>query len=193
MGFCKEFNAATQDQAGNNLTTPLVIATGATPQRGTFHAYSRDLSGLLDWQSRVGEQLRFRLEVPNPNGQGNSRFYVDQVRYDICTTVRPPDPEPDKVHRVGGHVQVILEGRPTRMAGIDVWATQLPDGTTPPEELQVYTTRSLHDSSYNFYNLNPGRYRIYAEVWVSGNLYSAATTITVQAGDVVTSVNLNLL
>jgi hypothetical protein len=79
------------------------------------------------------------------------------------------------------------------MAGIDVWATQLPDGTTPPEELQVYTTTSLHDSSYNFFNLNPGRYRIYAEVWVSGNLYSAATTITVQVGDVVTNINLNLL
>jgi hypothetical protein len=182
-----------QDGGGNNVTAPLVIASGANPDRGTFRAYARDMSGLLDWRARVGEQLRFRLEVPNPNGQGNSRFYVDQVRYDFCTIVQPPDPEPDKVERLGGRIQVILEGRPTQMAGIDVWAIQLPDGTTPPDQLEVYTTTSLHDSSYNFYNLNPGRYRIYAEVWVSGNLYSAATTITVQAGDVVTNINLNLL
>jgi hypothetical protein len=188
-----ELRMVIQDSGGNNVTQSLVVATGNAAERGKFQAYARDMSGLLEWQNYVGEQLRFRLEVPNAGGQGDSRFYVDQVRYDICTTVQPPEPEPDKVQRLGGRVRVVLEGRPTEMAGIDVWATQLPDGTTPPEELQVYTTTSLHDSNYHFFNLNPGRYRIYAEVWVSGNLYSAATTITVQAGDVVTNINLNLL
>jgi hypothetical protein len=49
------------------------------------------------------------------------------------------------------------------LPGVDVWAIQLPDGTTPPEELGVWTTYSIQDSTYNLFNLNPGRYRIYAE------------------------------
>ena len=97
------------------------------------------------------------------------------------------------VYRLGGRVLVILEGRPTRLPGVDVWAIQLPDGTTPPEELGVWTTYSIHNSTYNLFNLNPGRYRIYAEVWVSGNLYSASTTIRVEAGATILDVNLNLL
>ena len=90
-------------------------------------------------------------------------------------------------------MQVVLDGRPTQLSGIDVWATQLPDGSTLPGQLDYQTTQSIQDSSYSFYNLNPGRYRIYAEVWVSGNLYSASTTIEVKEGDVRTDVNLNLL
>ncbi|MBN1812590.1 MAG: hypothetical protein JXA14_12195, partial [Anaerolineae bacterium] len=62
-----------------------------------------------------------------------------------------------------------------------------------PEELDYQATQSIQDSTYRFYNLNPGRYRIYAEVWVSGNLYSASTTVEVNVGDVRTDVNLNLL
>jgi hypothetical protein len=88
---------------------------------------------------------------------------------------------------------VVLEGQPTKMAGIDVWAIQLPDGNTPPAQLDFQTTYTLQDGTYDFYNLNPGTYRIYAEAWVSGNLYSGATTIEVQAGEEVTSANLNLL
>jgi hypothetical protein len=97
------------------------------------------------------------------------------------------------VYRLGGRILVILDGRPTPMPGIDVWAIQLPDGTTPHDELGVWTTYSIHNSTYNLFNLNPGRYRIYAEVWVSGNLYSASTTIQVGAGATILDVNLNLL
>jgi hypothetical protein len=90
-------------------------------------------------------------------------------------------------------VQVILEGVPVEMEGIEVWAIQLPDGLTPPDQLDFQATYSIQDSTYSFFNLNPGTYRIYAEVWVSGNMYSAATTVSVGAGDVVTNVDLSLL
>ena len=185
-----------KDQSGADLTQPVVVIDGAEPIRGVFHGFERDMVPLFDGSSlldHVGETLRFRLYANNTDGQGSSWFHLDQIRCDICTTVQPPEPEPTKVLRLGGRLLVILEGRPTPMSGIDVWAVQLPDGVTPPEELAVYTTYSIQDSTFNFYNLNPGRYRIYAEVWVSGNLYSAVTTIQVNAGDSVADVNLNLL
>ena len=161
-----------------------------------FHRFERDLVPLFegsDLLDHIGETLSFHLSADNIDSQGSSWLHLDQIRCDVCTVVQPPEPDPTKVYRLGGRLLVILEGRPTSMPGIDVWAVQLPDGTTPPEELGAYTTYSIQDSTYNFYNLNPGRYRIYAEVWVSGNLYSASTTIQVQAGDSVADVNLNLL
>lgn len=185
-----------RDGTDTALTQPIVVVDGGQPNRGTFQRFDMDLVPLFDGTNvldHIGETLRFHLSAANADGQGDSRFHLDQIRCDVCTTVLPPDPEPDKVYRLGGRLLVILEGRPTRLPGIDVWAIQLPDGTTPPEDLGVWTTYSIQDSTYNMFNLNPGRYRIYAEVWVSGNLYSASTTIQVQAGDTVIDVNLNLL
>jgi hypothetical protein len=185
-----------QDGSGQDLTRPVVVAHGGEPERETFRPFGTDVAGLFtntSVEDHAGQTLQFRLDGRNSDGRGASHFHLDQIRLDVCTTAPPPDPEPDKVYRLGGRLLVVLDGRPTRMSGIDVWATQLPDGQTPPDELGVWTTRSIQDSTYNFFNLDPGIYRIYAEVWVSGNLYSAATTIEVKAGDTVTDANLNLL
>jgi hypothetical protein len=185
-----------RDPSGTELTQPVVVVDGGQPDRDTFRRFERDLVPLFEGseiRDHIGESLRFRLYANNADGQGTSRFHVDQIRCDICTTILPPDPEPDKVYRLGGRLLVILEGRPTPMPGIEVWAIQLPDGTTPPEELGTWSTYSIQDSTYNMFNLNPGRYRVYAEVWVSGNLYTASTTIQVEAGATVIDVNLNLL
>jgi hypothetical protein len=185
-----------RDGTGADLTQPIIVVDGGQPDRDLFHLFDRDLVPLFDGTDvldHVGQNLRFHLYADNDDEQGDSRFYLDQIRCDVCTTIIPPDPEPGRVYRVGGRLLVVLEGRPTQMPGIDVWAIQLPDGTTPPEDLGVWTTTSIQGSTYNLFNLNPGRYRIYAEVWVSGNLYSAATTIQVEAGDTVIDVNLNLL
>lgn len=184
------------DNAETELTQPVVVVDGGQPNRGTFLPFEMDLAPLFqgsDVRDHIGETLRFRLYANNEDGLGDSRFHLDQIRCDVCATILPPDPEPDKVYRLGGRLLVILEGRPTRLPGIEVWAIQLPDGTTPPEELGTWSTYSIQDSTYNMFNLNPGRYRIYAEVWVSGNLYTAATTIQVEAGATVLDVNLNLL
>jgi hypothetical protein len=72
---------------------------------------------------------------------------------------------------------VLVEGFAQPMQGVDVWAIQRPDGVTAPENLGYYTTYSIHDSTYNFFNLNPGTYDIYAQVWVSGVLYTASKTV----------------
>ena len=64
---------------------------------------------------------------------------------------------------------------------------------TPPGELGAWSTYTIQDSTYNLFNLNPGHYRIYAETWVSGNLYTASTTISVEAGQTILDINLILL
>ena len=79
------------------------------------------------------------------------------------------------------------------MQGIDVWASQLPDENTPLDELDFQYTYSIQDSTYSFYNLNPGTYRIYAEVWVSGNQYSAVQTVTIGAGETNVDVDMTLI
>jgi hypothetical protein len=183
------------DTSGSALFSPLVVTHGAIAERDEFHPYSADLAAYFPApvETYAGRTLYFQLEAPNPVDAGDSLFYTDQIKLDVCTTVKPPDPRPGKVRQLGGHVQVILEGVPVEMEGIDVWAIQLPDGLTPPDQLDFQATYSIQDSTYSFFNLNPGTYRIYAEVWVSGNMYSAATTVSVGAGDIVTNVDLSLL
>jgi hypothetical protein len=170
-----------------------VVTNGAPARRDEFHAYSDNLASRFTLQDYVGQDLTLYFDAPNARDEGDSHFYIDQVRCEACTTVHPPAPEPGKVHRLGGKLQVILAGQPTEMEGIDVWAIQLPDGIMPPSQLDFQATYSIQDSTYNFYNLNPGTYRIYAEVWVSGNMYSAVMTIDANAGDVITNVDMNLL
>jgi hypothetical protein len=165
----------------------------ADADREEWHAFQADLAPLFPsgspLPSYVGQPLRLRFESPNVDTDGDglvdgdSQFYIDQVRCEVCTTVKPPDYESNTVRRLGGALQVLLYGNPTPMEGVDVWAMQLPDGVTPPQDLGFYTTYSIHDSTYNFYNLNPGTYRIYAEAWVSGALYTTSTTVVIdQAG-----------
>lgn len=173
------------------LTTPATIGNGGPPSadRGRFMAWSGDLAPLFvggdSLLNHVGEEVLLWIDAPNVDNDGDghedgdSEFFIDQVRCDICTTVQPPDPQPGTVRRLGGELRVLIEGFARPMEGVDVWAMQLPDGITPPQSLGYYTTYSIHDSTYNFYNLNPGTYRIYAQVWVSGVLYSASETVTI--------------
>jgi hypothetical protein len=85
-----------------------------------------------------------------------------------------PDPEPGKAYKVGGPLRVFIGGAPQPKQGVRVWTYQ-PNG-------ELLTTYSLHDSTYFFYNVDPGEYVIYSEYWDGPNLYSAFTTARVSAG-----------
>jgi hypothetical protein len=174
---------------GTPLTDPTVIGNGAPPDadRGRFMAWSGDVAAtfiggdsLLNY---VDRPVLLRVEAPNPDDLGDSEFFVDQVRCEICTTIQEPPTQPLTVRRLGGDLRVLIEGRSSPMPGVDVWAMQLPEpGMTPTEleNLGYYTTYSIHDSTYNFYNLNPGIYRIYAQMFdTSGVMYTASETVTV--------------
>ena len=198
--------ASVTDQSNTPVTTsPAEIGNGGIPSNlwDTFLPWADNLAPLFPagdpLTNYAGQPLRLRIDAPNVdtdgdgNEDGDSIFFVDQIRCEVCTTVKPPAYQPGQVRRLGGYLQVLVFGIPTPMQGIDVWAIQLPDGSpTPPSGWALYTTYSIHDSTYNFFNLNPGTYRIYAEVWVSGALYSASTTVIVGVGDVNTTVDMTL-
>ena len=74
-----------------------------------------------------------------------------------------------------------------------MWAIQLPQAGIDPGMLDFQSTYSIQDSTYSFFNLTPGEYRIYAEIWVSGNLYSASTTLTISSSEVNMEVDLTLI
>ncbi len=188
-----ELLVSVQDANGVALTAPIQITNGAITQRDRFLPFTTNLASAFSPADYANQTLRLRFEAPNLNDQGDSEFYIDQVRCDVCTTVRQPPAAPGKAYRLGGRVLVVLAGQPTNMPGVDVWAMQLPDGSTPADQLDFQSTYSIQDSTYSFYNLNPGTYRVYAEVWVSGSLYSATQTVTIGAGEINTEVNLTLL
>ena len=178
------------DVVNTALTSATEIAHGAPPagDRDRWLGWTGDLApsftGSDTLLNHVGETLRLRIDAPNVDGNGDgdedgdSQFYIDQVECEICTTILPPDIVTGTVRRLGGTVTVLVKGIAQPMPGTDVWAMQLPDGPPPPQP-DFQTTYAIQDSTYNFYNLTPGTYRIYAQVWVSGVLYTASETVTV--------------
>ncbi|MBN1581932.1 MAG: hypothetical protein JXA89_14605, partial [Anaerolineae bacterium] len=83
-----------------------------------------------------------------------------------------------------------------KMAGIDVWAIRLqePDGSVDPADLISHSTYSIQDSTYSFYNLEPGLYQIYAEVWVDGRLrWASIPQIRLNAGAVNIELDMTLM
>jgi regulation of enolase protein 1 (concanavalin A-like superfamily) len=118
----------------------------------------------------AGQQVQLFFYGVHDGQAPGTCFYMDDVRFDICTTQPIPEPVPSTAS-IGGLIQVLLHARPTKMPGIQVWAFA-PGGA-------LYRTKTIHDSTYHFYNVPPGTYTIYAEVWTDGILYSGTTEVTV--------------
>jgi hypothetical protein len=96
------------------------------------------------------------------------------VRFDICTVQPIPDPEP-RTASIGGLIEVLLNARPTKMSGIQVWAYARGGA--------LYTTKTIHNSTYHFYNIPPDTYTIYAEVWMENILYTGTIEVVVSADE----------
>jgi hypothetical protein len=148
-------------------------------------------------ENYANQQVAIYLDAPNPKDEGDTEFYVDQIRCDVCATISEPDPEDGKAFKVGGELRVLnSSGQLVKMAGIDVWAIRLqePDGSVPPDELISHSTYSIQDSTYAFYNLEPGLYQIYAEVWVDGRLrWASIPEIRINAGPGNSELNMTLM
>jgi len=61
------------------------------------------------------------------------------------------------------------------MPGIQVWAYAAGG--------EIYRTQTIHDSTYHFYNIPPGTYTLYAEVWIGELLYTGTAEVTVAADE----------
>ena len=70
------------------------------------------------------------------------------------------------------------------MPGTRVWAYS--QGTP------VMETRAIHNGTYHFYNIEPGTYIIYAEIWISGELRTVTASVTVGPNERRSNINLLL-
>lgn len=117
-------------------------------------------------------------------GQGTA-FYLDDITLTICTT----EPEPEQDAALGKISGKTLQGS-TTLVGTTVWAYAYADDDSEPGP--VSKTYSIQDGTYRFYNLQPGKYLVYAEITTSGGTYYDVRLIEVKAGSEVKNVVLNL-
>jgi regulation of enolase protein 1 (concanavalin A-like superfamily) len=170
------FYLAIRDSAGVTQTTSIPLAQGDT-NTPVFQQKVISVETHLEGDRFAGfaaqeMQVAF-YGVHNGQPPGTS-FYIDDVRFDICTTQPIPEDVPGTAS-MGGLVEVLLRARPTKMPGIEVWAFARGG--------DLFRTKTIHDSTYHFYNVPPGIYTIYAEVWMEGILYTSTKEIEVVANE----------
>jgi len=155
------------DSSGTiTLTEPILIADSedtkeewlfseSAPMRIDFIPFM-EANG-YDPVDYAGQDIRVRFFAPN-NGTANTRFYVDDVQCEICATNPVPAPSPG-TGILWGNLRVKRgTGTPVQMPGVPVWLYA--------QSGEFFVTTSIHDSTYHFYNVPPGIYTLYSEVWI---------------------------
>jgi regulation of enolase protein 1 (concanavalin A-like superfamily) len=170
------FLLAVRDSAGVTHTADIPLAQGDTNtpvfrQRVISVETYMGGNGIADFS---GQQMQVFFYGVHDGDDSGTSFYIDDVRFDICTVQPIPDDVPGTAS-IGGLIEVLLDARPTKMPGIQVWA-YAPGGA-------FFNTKTIHDSTYHFYNVPPGTYTVYAEVWTDNVLYTATTEVTVVADE----------
>jgi hypothetical protein len=173
---------AVRDSDGITQTSGIPLAQGNT-DTPEFQQKVISVEEYIDIESFAEQDIQIEFYAEHDGVDSGTYFYIDDVRLDICTVQPIPDPVPGTAS-IGGVVEVLLAGTPTKMPGIKVQAFA-PGG-------ELLRSQSIHNSTYHFYNIPPGTYVIYAEVWVGGHLYTATTEAEVSADERNYSVNLLL-
>ncbi len=179
------FYLAIRNSAGVTLTSEIPLAHGNT-DTPVFQQNVVSVETYLTgdrFAQFAGDEIQLRFYGVHDGETPGTSFYIDDVRFDICTIQPIPDDEPGTAS-FGGLVEVVLDARPTKMSGIQVWA-YAPGG-------ELYTTKTIHDSTYHFYNVPPGTYTVYAEVWIENALYTATAEVEVVSDERNYGVNLLL-
>jgi hypothetical protein len=123
----------------------------------------------------ANQTLQAYFVSANPASTYSTEFYMDKITLDICTTQPLPSPINTSL---GGTITVNQARRP----GVNVWAYM----TNGP----VFSTYSIQDGSYHFYNMPAGTYLIYAEYWLSGTRFTAQTFATIPPNTVTKNLTL---
>ncbi|MBN1583679.1 MAG: DUF11 domain-containing protein, partial [Anaerolineae bacterium] len=85
------------------LVEPVVVSQDiAFDRRGIFMPVKVELADDFSLENYANRELAVYLDAPNPRDEGDTEFYVDQIKCDICATVKEPPEEPGKVYKVGG-------------------------------------------------------------------------------------------
>ncbi len=173
-----------QDGGGGDLGEVKSLASGASAP-GVWESFEQDVTTDVDLETYAGQDVRVHFEATQDETDYDCTFfYLDDLECEVCTEWPVPPEEPGTAS-VGGEVRVLVSGIPQTLQGVEVWAYS-PGG-------QSYHTATIQDGTYHFYNVPPGSYTIYAEVWVGGGLRFATTTVVLSADERNYSVNLFLL
>jgi hypothetical protein len=172
-----------KDGSGSNLGGAAVVANGGVVSK-TWAPFEVDVTGVVDPYNRAGERARVYFYAEHDEDYNDTWFYLDDLECEVCTEWPVPEDEPGTAS-VGGAVRVLVSGIPQALQGVDVWAYS--------QGGEVYHTVTIHDGSYHFYNIQPGTYTIYSEIWIGGGLRFATKTVVVVADQRNYSVSLFLL
>ncbi len=173
-----------KDGTGTDLGGPSTLATGgATP--GVWEEFEQEVTSDVDPYSRAAQDVQvYFYGVQDATDYDCTFFYLDDLECEACTEWPVPEDEPGMAS-IGGGVRVLVSGIPQKLQGVDVWAYS-PGG-------EVYHTVTIQDSTYHFYNIPPGTYTVYSEIWIGGGLRFATTMIVVGANERNYGVDLFLL
>lgn len=191
-----------RDQAGQPIgsVTPIVVTTGNTPPyinpdnpdplNGEWVKKTINLAGafnppeaIMDYQ---GQSMQLRFESPNP-GTYSTWFYLDNIEMEICTQQPAPTSFTTKV---SGTAIIWQEesGKWVEQPGVKVWLYAI-DGN-------METTYTIHDSTFNFYNLPAAtggtQYILYAEYSENSVTRFASSVFILMPGQKLTSLLLFL-
>ena len=170
------FFLAVRDSAGVTVTSGIPLANGDT-STPVFQQQVISVETYMPgnrFADFAGQDVQVKFYGTHDGDAVGTSFYIDDVRFDICTVV-PIPPEVPGTASIGGLIEVLLDAVPTKMSGIPVWAFA-PGGV-------MYRTQTIHDSTFHFYNIPPGTYAVYAEVWTGGILYSGSVEVDVVADE----------
>ena len=172
-----------QDSGGADLGGPQEVANGGAATR-TWAPFQVDVTDEIGLSDRPGQDVQIRFYGVHDEDYRDTWFYLDALECQVCTGWPIPQPVAGTAS-VGGDVRVLVGGIPRTLQGVDVWAYS-PGG-------RVYHTVTIQDGTYRFYNVPPGAYTVYSEMWIGGGGRFATTTLTLGADERNYNVNLFLL
>ncbi|MEM7030267.1 MAG: TadE/TadG family type IV pilus assembly protein [Chloroflexota bacterium] len=182
------------DTGDIRITNPLTVATGSdTPtlvppvtNNNGWQSKFVNLADGFDQPENIlsyrGQEVQLYFEAPNPAGTDSTRFYLDNIEFEICN-VEPTPTSFDTL--VSGTIWVFnnttqsIEPQP----GVFVWIYAV-DGS-------MQKTYTIQDSTFSFYNLpadpDGTDYVLYAETDIDGDglIESASRILRLKPGQAI--------
>lgn len=170
------------------LTTPTLVAEGvepANPSQWKPKTIRLEAAPGINLEDYAGQKLYlYFYDNTNDNPPAGCQdggttcatdFHFDVMSLQTCTTQPKPSPI---TTRITGRVTLhFSNGTVSNLPGVKVWAYA-------QDNQNVYETFSIQDGEYNFYNLPPGEYTIFAQyVLASGDaeILAADTSILLKS------------